>query len=491
MKTQFTTFPNESRTSEMTNPVSGRKPFLALLMRLLWAAAFVLPAFCAQAGAVLTSLHSFDSRDGINPYGGLVQGADGNFYGTTYSGGDNGVDGAGTVFKISPGGALTNLVLFDSTDGAGPAAGLVQGSDGFFYGTTFRGGTNANSYGTVFQVNSNGALNSLYSFGSSQDVYGVPLDGGLPEAPLVQASNGVFYGTCRYGGTNDQFPGGTIFQISSNGGLTISWSFTGASDGSFPLAGLVQGSDGNFYGTTFGGDGAYGGVFKFTPPAAVTGLHTFTGVDDGGNPFGGLVEGSDGNFYGTTTTGGTYTNGTVFRISSGGAFSNLYSFTGGNDGANPYGVLTQGSDCYFYGTASSGGAHTNGTVFRISAGGALTNLYSFTGGDDGGTPYAGLVQGTDGNFYGETLDGGTNGYGTVFRLSIVPEFQSIFRTNGTLTLSWSAQHGGLYQLQYVSGLSSTNWTDLGGPFTTNGTTLSTTDSITNGSQRFYRLVLSP
>jgi uncharacterized repeat protein (TIGR03803 family) len=472
----------------MNRWLPAKKPILPLLMRLLVAAALVGPEFCAQAGVILTSLHAFDSRDGINPDASLVQGSDGYFYGTTYSGGNNGVDGAGTLFKISAAGALTNLVLFDSRDGAAPLTALVQGSDGFFYGTTFRGGTNANSYGTVFQVSSNGALNSLYSFGSTQDVFGVPLDGGLPEAPLVQASNGVFYGTCQYGGTNDYSPYGTIFQISSNGTLTISWSFTGASDGAAPEAGLVQGADGSFYGTTFG---SYGGVFKFTPPSAVTGLYSFTGGNDGANPYGGLVEGSNGYFYGTTTSGGTYTNGTVFRISSGGAFSNLYSFTGGNDGANPYGVLVQGSDGYLYGTTSSGGTHTNGTVFRISIGGGLTNLYSFTGGDDGAKPYAGLVQGADGSFYGTTLNGGTNGYGTVFRLSILPEFQAVTLTNGLLSLTWNAEHGGLYQLQYVSDLSSTNWTDLGSAYTGIGPTLNTTDPITNGLQRFYRLVLSP
>src|SRR5208282_1003001 len=318
-----------------TLSVSGRKPVLPLpiglsasgcsmakrrrVVQSLWVAAFVLPALCAQSAGVLTKLHSFNSRDGAYPYGALVQGTDGNFYGTTYSGGMNGVDGEGTVFKISAGGVLTNLVLFNNTDGAAPEAGLVQGSNSLFYGTTYRGGTNVNGYGTVFQVSSNGSPASLYSFGRKQDVYEIPLDGGLPEAPLVQASNGVFYGTCSYGGTNDQFAGGTIFQITTDGTFTIPWSFTGASDGSGPEAGLVQGSDGNFYGTTYGSYGAYGGVFKFTPPAAVMGLHSFSGGSDGGNPAGGLVEGSDGYFYGTTVYGGAFTNGTVFRISTGGA----------------------------------------------------------------------------------------------------------------------------------------------------------------------------
>ncbi len=456
-------------------------------MRLLVAATLLLPDFCAQAGVVLTSLHAFDSKDGANPSGGLVQGSDGFFYGTTYYGGANSV---GTVFKINAGGALTSLASFDYTDGEYPSAGLVQGTDGNFYGTTSRGGTNANGYGTVFQISANGLLSSLNSFGRTQDVFEVPFDGGSPNAPLVKGSNGVFYGTCSYGGANDYFPGGTVFQISTNGALTILWSFTGASDGSGPEAGLVQGSDGSFYGTTSGDFGSYGGVFKFTPPGAVVGLYSFTDGTDGGNPWAGLVQGSDGYFYGTTAFGGTYTNGTVFRISAGGALTNLYSFTGGNDGGNPYAVLVQGSDGYFYGTTAFGGAYTNGTVFRISAGGALANLYSFTGGDDGGKPYAGLVQGSDGSFYGTTLDGGAKHYGTVFRLSIVPEFLAVTLTNGTLSLTWNAEQGAVYQLQYVSDLSLGNWTDLGSPFAATGATVTTTTGpITTAPQRFYRLVL--
>jgi uncharacterized repeat protein (TIGR03803 family) len=455
-------------------------------MRLHAAAAFVVANSCAQAGVILTSLHAFDSKDGANPSAGLVQGSAGYFYGTTYYGGANSV---GTVFKISAGGALTSLASFDYTDGAYPSAGLVQGSDGFFYGTTSRGGTNANGYGTVFQISASGLLRSLNSFGRTQDVFGVPFDGGVPNAPLVQAGNGVLYGTCSYGGANDSYPGGTVFEISTNGALTVLWSFTGGSDGSGPEAGLVQGRDGSFYGTTSGDFGSYGGVFKFRPPGTVAGLDSFTGGADGGNPWAGLVQGSDGYFYGTTAFGGTYTNGTVFRMTAGGALTSLYSFTGGNDGGNPYGVLVQGSDGYFYGTTALGGTYTNGTVFRISASGTLANLYSFTGGNDGGKPYAGLVQGSDGSFYGTTLDGGTNRYGTVFRLSIGPEFQAVTFTNSTLNLTWNTEPGALYQLRYVSDLSLSNWTDLGSPFAATGATLTATVPITNAPERFYQVVL--
>ena len=152
--------------------------------------------------------------------------------------------------------------------------------------------------------------------------------------------------------------------------------------------------------------------------------------------------------------------------------------------------LVQGSDGYFYGATEQGGTNNYGTVFRISTNGALTTLYSFTGGNDGDSPQAGLVQGADGNFYG-TTGGGGGGAGTVFRLTIVPEFQAVTVTNSTPSLTWSTEAGGRYQLQWNSDLSSSNWTNLRGPLTAAGATLITTDSVTNAPQRFYRLVLLP
>jgi uncharacterized repeat protein (TIGR03803 family) len=162
----------------------------------------------------------------------------------------------------------------------------------------------------------------------------------------------------------------------------------------------------------------------------------------------------------------------------------------------------QASDGYFYGTTYSGGNFascsdctrpdtvTLGTVFRISTNGSLTTLYSFMDTDDGAFPYAGLVHGSDGSFYGTTYGGGQFNFGTVFRLTIVPEFQAVTLTNSTLSLTWSTEAGGRYQLQYNSDLSSSNWISLGSAFTATGATLSTTDSVTNAQQRFYRLVLS-
>jgi uncharacterized repeat protein (TIGR03803 family) len=167
----------------------------------------------------------------------------------------------------------------------------------------------------------------------------------------------------------------------------------------------------------------------------------------------------------------------------------LYSFGAANDGGQPEAALVQGSDGFLYGTTSiseSGG----GTVFRISAEGVLTSLYSFTGRNDGANPNE-LVQGSDGRFYGTTSSGGLGGAGTVFRLTILPEFQAAILTDNKLSLSWSAESGASYQLQFNSDLSSSNWTNLGDPAIATGSTLILMDSVTNVSQRFYRLALSP
>ncbi len=232
-----------------------------------------------------------------------MQGSDGNFYGTAVVGGAN---GAGTVFKITPGGTLITLYSFGVSDGQSPYGGLVQGSDGNFYGTTEFGGAN-NGNGTVFKITPRGTLTSLYSFAGS--------DGANPHAGLVQGSDGNFYGTTEFGGTGQCANRcGTVFKITPSGTLTTLYDFAG-SDGFKPQAGLVQGSDGNFYGTTTGGgaNNGKGTVFKITPSGTLTTLYSFAG-SDGAFPQAGLVQGSDGNFYGTTAGGGANFAGTVFRL---------------------------------------------------------------------------------------------------------------------------------------------------------------------------------
>jgi uncharacterized repeat protein (TIGR03803 family) len=441
----------------------------------------------AQAGAVFTGLYSFGgTNDGSGPNG-LVQGSDGNFYGTTEGGGTNGL---GTMFKITTSGALTSLYSFSGTnDGANPDAGLVQGSDGNFYGTTEAGGTNG--FGTVFKINTNGALTSLYSFTGGNN------DGAYPLAGLVQGSDGYLYGSTA---GRAFMSASTVFKISTNGVLTPLVSFSPPFSGN--PSRLVQGSDGNFYGTTKYGGGNFnsdGTVFNISTNVALTNLYSFSG-NDGAGP-NGLVQGSDGNFYGTTEIGGNtnlnngFGNGTVFTVTTNGTLTSLYSFGGTNDGATPDAGLVQGSDGNFYGTTETGG-NTNlnsgfgyGTVFTVTTNGTLTSLYSFNGTNDGATPSAGLVQGSDGSFYGTTRYGGTNNIGTVFRLTIVPVFQAVTLTNGARILTWSVEAGGTYQLQYRRDWTSVNWNNLGGPVIATGATLNFTDFSLIDPWRVYRVKL--
>jgi uncharacterized repeat protein (TIGR03803 family) len=288
-----------------------------------------------------------------------VLGTDGNFYGTTSFGGPN---NSGTVFKIKPGGALTTLHTFSGADGANPWTGLIQATDGNFYGTTSAGG--ANGGGTVFKITYGGTLTTLHGFAGA--------DGSQPGAELVQATDGNFYGTTSSGGANAK---GTVFKITSGGTLTTLYSFcaqVGCSDGSSPAARLAQGSDGNFYGTTgLGANNDSGTVFKITPGGILTTLYSFCNVfscTDGANPQAGLMQGSDGNFYGTTVSGGnTGHQGTVFKITPGGTLTTLH------DGYGPTGywprvVLIQASDGNFYGSMASGGSHGAGVIFRLSVG---------------------------------------------------------------------------------------------------------------------------
>jgi uncharacterized repeat protein (TIGR03803 family) len=260
-------------------------------------------------------------------------------------------------------------------------------------------------------MTSTGAITVLHSFNS---FFG---EGAVPVAGLVQASTGSFYGTTASGGQHFQ---GTIFKIDATGNLTTLHSFSGSpNDGSNPVAGLVQGSDGNLYGTTPSGGAHFQGIVCRISQGGgnFTVLHSFSGYPaEGGVPFAALVQGSDGDFYGTTAVGGSHFKGTVFTIDAAGTLTTLHSFNGSpNEGANPVAGLVQGDDGNFYGTTVLGGAHRRGTIFNIDATGGLNTLHSFSGSpNEGALPFAGLMQGNDGNFYGTTALGGTHGAGTVF-----------------------------------------------------------------------------
>jgi uncharacterized repeat protein (TIGR03803 family) len=388
---------------------------------------FLVAAVVGLSAQTLTTFVNFDGPHGAAPQSPVIQASDGNFYGTT-TGGGGGSRPYGTVFAVTPGGSLTTLHSFSATDGLGPVGGLVEGSDGNFYGTTPQGGTHP-AAGTVFVISGGGSFSVLHNFDGT--------DGAGPYAGLVQGTDGNFYGTTISGGPNGY---GTVFKITPAGVLTTLYGFS-SGDGASPFGALILGTDGNFYGTTYGGghnancDGldACGTVFKITPAGVLTTLYNFcsqTNCTDGARPYAGLVQAGDGNFYGTTWQGGANCVpglnggcGTVFKITPTGTFTSLYSFctqTDCTDGKNPfYGSLVQASDGNLYGTTWLGGIHTIcsngcGTIFRITLGGSFTTLHSFNHTTDGDLPFAGMIQATDGNLYGTASSGGAHDDGTIY-----------------------------------------------------------------------------
>ena len=332
-----------------------------------------------------------------------------------------------TTAIVSPAQTLNLLVNFDDGNGSRPEGSLIQGTDGNFYGTTYTGGTH--SSGTVFKMTAGGTLSTIYNFCPKSGC----LDGSGPIGQLVEGTDGNFYGVTNTGGANTYIlcttGCGTIFKLTPSGTLTTLYSFcsqTDCTDGAVPYAGLVKGTDGNFYGTTYyGGAKSYGEVFEITPGGTLTTLHSFCSniqngqCVDGYNPRAGLTADKQGDLWGTTFYGGNYGVGAIFSITLGGVLNTVYSFcplsNGCADGFNPQAALTLGSDGNFYSTTYVGGAN-EGTVFKVTPGGMLTTLYSFTG-TDGATPTAGVVEGLDGNFYGTTNGGGVGNYGTIFQVT--------------------------------------------------------------------------
>ncbi|MGA3008473.1 MAG: choice-of-anchor tandem repeat GloVer-containing protein [Opitutaceae bacterium] len=341
----------------------------------------------------------------------LVLGTDGNFYGTSNSGGAHG-DGA--VYKMTPAGVFTTVYSFSGPDGANPFRGLIQGSDGNFYGMTGNGG--ANNDGTVFKMTPAGVLSTLAAFNGA--------NGASPLAVLVQGTDGNFYGTTSDGGSAGD---GTVFKVTPKGVLTVLASFTGI-NGASPEAGLVQGADGNFYGTTVnGGANNDGVIFRITPAGVLTTLVTFKGPN-GRQPYAALTLANDGNFYGATDSGGsTYVSddnpgyGTAFKMTPAGALTTLVSFDG-NSVAFQDAKLVQGKDGNFYSPNYYGGSDSEGygDIFKMTPEGVVTVLGWFNVAN-GLNPFAGLVQGNNGNFYGTTESGGSVGNGVVYELILPPQ----------------------------------------------------------------------
>lgn len=449
-----------------------------------------------QHYAVLRSFNS-TAGDGQNPWE-LIQGADGALYGTTYSGG---ASNAGTVFKINcDGSAYTVLYEFGAAagDAVNPKASVIQGADGLLYGTTFKGGTNSGA-GTVFRLTTNGtdfAILHHFNFAGGEGYY--------PYAPVVQGLDGALYGTTYYGGSNNA---GIVFRMNVDGSnyAILRHLYSGAGDARNPYARLTPGADGTLFGTTYnGGSASAGAIFKLGPDGSdYAVIHSFsnTGGDgqnpqaplwidrdgtiygtarnggsagggsgfrlapdgsgytalwnfsltggDGQKPYGGLIRGRDGAWYGTTSSGGTTNVGAIFRMNAdGSSYTVLRSFSNlGGDGQAPYAALVQGADDFLYGTTQVGGSNNYGTVFRLATDGSGYGvLHHFTlAGGDGRNPWAALIQADDGMLYGTTYNGGSSGYGTVFKIDPDGGNYSVVRSFGTFTGDGKNPQGALLQ----------------------------------------------
>jgi len=394
-----------------------------------------------------------------------VQGSDGNFYGLTTAGGVGFVSlspedgkhcfiqspsGYGTIFRMTPDGTLTTLVLFDGTNGNSPSS-ILQANDGNFYGTmrgnTIGLGNLPTRWGTVFKMTPDGTLSTLSLFNSTN---------GSAPGSLIQGRDGNFYGTTDLGGA---YGFGTVFKISSDGVLTTLVSFNDT-NASGPYS-LMQASNGNFYGTMFRGGKRtvyFGTVFRLSPDGTLTNLVLFN-RSNGAGPLGALVEGTDGNFYVATWQGGL----------------------GGTSLGLPAGA---------------------GMVLKMTPQGKVTTLFEFNG-LNGLEPAASLVQASDGSFYGTTSSGGTNlndsaegiGTGEIFRLTVPgadsPKIIGTAQSGGRFSTTWLALTRRSYQLQFNTNLTQTNWSNTGGLITATNSTASASDTIGADSQRFYRVVLSP
>ncbi len=399
--------------------------------------------------ATVTKLHVFmpSAIDGGQPNGPLLVASDGNLYGTTRAGGANRCSEfenfCGVVFRMTPTGQVTVLHSFGDgpSDGKTPLGALMQGADGAIYGLTATGGTK--NGGTAWRLTLDGTYQVLHSFTAEGD------EGYTPVGGLVQASDGHFYGVTDSGGSNrcDYIPTvgtncGTIFRMSQSGEVTTLHSFGQTSDdGSQPTGPLLIARDGNLYGTTTNGGSCFtetqanycGTVFRISRSGTYRVMHRFgtSLAGDGIAPQGPLIQGTDGQFYGTTASGGagicghSYGCGTVYRMNSSGDVVLLHAFalTGRVDGYGPGPFLLQGKDGSLYGVTGSGGTYASdllGTIFRVTLSGSKTTLYSFGPYDTAPhNPVGGLVQASDGTFYGLTAyNAPGNGAGTIFRATL-------------------------------------------------------------------------
>ena len=360
------------------------------------------------ADYALKTLAAFDGADGSNPHASLLEDSSGDLYGTAKYGG---AAGYGTVFEFTAGGTLKTLATFDNTNGAHPAAGLIQDSSGNLFGTTDCYQVPGSTLGTVYEISPQGNMTTLARFSGGTE-------GANPWGSLLEDSAGNLYGTTYFGGSAN---GGTVYKLAPDGMLTTLANFGNEAN---PIGNVVMDSSGNLYGATVGGgsygtaNGGDGAIFKLAPDGTLTTLASFNSATTGLWVYGNLIRDASGDLFGTTWAGGSYGDGTVFKLSPSGNLSLLATFNGANGANSQSGLLEDGKGDLF-GMTDYGGANGDGTLFEITPNGTFTTLASFNG-TDGSDPIGGLIEDAAGNLYGVTYGGGPHGDGTIFEL-VVPE----------------------------------------------------------------------
>src|SRR5580704_12983808 len=379
----------------------------------LLAGIFLMAIAIAAPAQTVNTIYKFSSGTNPNlPVGVMAQGQDGDFYGITQSGG--GIANLGVIYKISSGGAITSLYPMAQSDGT-TCTGLNLGTDGNFYGTCKNGGTN--NYGTLFKVTSAGVLTVLHNFAAQ----GSTSDGCIPYAPPIQATNGDFYGTTAFCGADNY---GTVYKLTLAGAYTMLYSFQGPPNDTVLPLGLFEGTDGNLWGVGNGWIISGGGIFKITLAGKESLVYTFQPNADGGyldgeGPDANLIQGSNGDFYGTTEEGGSANEGTIFSLTESGTETVLYSFPNQTDGAYPSLPLTQAPNGLLFGAATdcAGGGCSQAGLFDITTKGAYKSVYLYPlVCSNCGQPFAPLLLSTNGTFYSTTEQGGI-GVGSFYSLS--------------------------------------------------------------------------
>jgi uncharacterized repeat protein (TIGR03803 family) len=407
-----------SRINEVMGKIKALPPIVALMILLHYPA----------TAQVFTTLVNLNGDNGATPmYMTMIEADDGNLYGTTVAGGANGF---GVLFQMTLNGQIQILHSFCDSgcpNGSQPYGGVVQGKDGHLYGTTALGGHRSHPDGTIFKTTLGGQFKVLYKFCGGM-VKGKCIDGSLPLAPPVEGQNGKFYLTTSGGLSGEPFP--SAIKISSNASATILCSYPKHCTVFYYMretqSSLIQAKDNIFYGTAGYGEQGNGTIFKIKS-GKVSSFYNFcnqTNCADGLQPLGPLTIGKDGNFYGTTfgqpSESWATKYGTVFSITPRGRLTTLYAFctqVNCTDGAYPTAGLVQGTDGNFYGTTTMGGTNDDGTIFQVTPQGVLTVLHSFSG-SDGSDPSGGLIQASNRLFYGSTSTGGSGNKGTIYSLDM-------------------------------------------------------------------------